>query len=76
VTLLPELALGTEIARSGLRVRPFTRPAPQRTLALVWRRSSPLAAPLREIAATLRRACPRRSARARGQTPAPSAAAR
>jgi LysR family hydrogen peroxide-inducible transcriptional activator len=59
VTLLPRLALATEAKRARLRVRPFARPAPHRTIALVWRRRSPLAPALVEVAAALRAAYPR-----------------
>ncbi len=55
VTLLPELALPTEAKRSDIRVRRFVKPAPHRTLALVWRKSSPLSPALRKIAATIRK---------------------
>jgi LysR family hydrogen peroxide-inducible transcriptional activator len=58
VTLLPKLALATEIARSDLRVRTFSDPEPNRTLALVWRRHSPLQPALRQLAGTLREAYP------------------
>jgi LysR family hydrogen peroxide-inducible transcriptional activator len=58
VTLLPALAVPTEAARAGLHVRPFAAPAPARTLALVWRRRSPIAPALRRVAATLRAAYP------------------
>ncbi|HKP62268.1 MAG TPA: LysR substrate-binding domain-containing protein [Polyangiales bacterium] len=61
VTLLPKLALGTELARSDLRVRPFADPAPHRSLALVWRKHSPLESALRELAGTLREAYPDRA---------------
>ena len=60
VTLLPQLAVPTEAARIGLRVRPFTDPAPHRTIGLVWRRSSPLATAMRQVAGTIREAYPRR----------------
>jgi LysR family hydrogen peroxide-inducible transcriptional activator len=56
VTLLPELALATELRRGGLAVRRLAAPEPHRTLALVWRRSSPLGPALRQVAATLREA--------------------
>ncbi|HET7260574.1 MAG TPA: LysR substrate-binding domain-containing protein [Casimicrobiaceae bacterium] len=56
VTLLPELALATETKRADLVIRPFARPAPKRTIALVWRRRSPLGPALRELAATARAA--------------------
>jgi LysR family transcriptional regulator, hydrogen peroxide-inducible genes activator len=52
VTLLPELAVATEAKRAGLTIRPFSRPKPQRTLALVWRRRSPLGPALRQVATT------------------------
>ena len=58
VTLLPRLAVATEAARAGLHVRDFARPAPQRTVALVWRPRSPLAPALRQLAATVRAAYP------------------
>jgi LysR family hydrogen peroxide-inducible transcriptional activator len=51
VTLLPQLAVATEAERAGLAIRPFARPAPKRTIALVWRRRSPLGPTLRLIAA-------------------------
>ena len=60
VTLLPQLAVPTEAARIGLRVRSFTDPAPHRTIGLVWRRSSPLATAMRQVAGTIREAYPRR----------------
>jgi LysR family hydrogen peroxide-inducible transcriptional activator len=58
VTLLPKLALSTELARSTLRVRQFSDPVPHRTLALVWRKHSPLEPALRKLAGTLREAYP------------------
>ena len=58
VTLLPALAVPMEAERAGLHLRPFAAPAPARTLALVWRRRSPIAPALRRVAATLRAAYP------------------
>lgn len=58
VTLLPLLAVATEAGRSQVLVRPFAKPAPRRTLALCWRRRSPLAAPLRQVVATIRTSYP------------------
>ncbi len=60
VTLLPSLALAVENRRGELAVRRFADPVPGRTLALAWRRQSPLAPALREIAAAARRAAGRR----------------
>lgn len=42
VTLLPETALAVEARRgTGIATRPFTSPAPGRTIALVWRSGDP-----------------------------------
>jgi LysR family hydrogen peroxide-inducible transcriptional activator len=54
VTLLPSLALPVENRRGQLRVRPFARPGPGRTLALAWRRGSASRVPLTAIADTIR----------------------
>src|SRR6185295_11675598 len=58
VTLLPTLAVATEARRAGLRVRPMASPKARRTIALAWRRRSPLGPALREIALVLRDAFP------------------
>jgi LysR family hydrogen peroxide-inducible transcriptional activator len=60
VTLLPGLAVSTERKRANLRIRKITNPAPHRTIGMVWRRNSPLAAALQSVAATIRRAYPHR----------------
>lgn len=54
VTLLPGVAVATEGRRAKLRMRPMASEKAHRTLALVWRRRSPLGPALREIAAHLR----------------------
>jgi LysR family hydrogen peroxide-inducible transcriptional activator len=64
VTLLPALSIPTETDRAKLKLRRFATPAPHRTLALVWRRSSPQSVTLRRVAELIRRAYPR-AARAR-----------
>ena len=56
LTLLPELAVPSETRRSGIRVRKLAKPVPARTIALVWRKTSPLGAALRTLASTLRAA--------------------
>ena len=56
VTLLPLLAVATEAKRARLAVRPFAAPVPGRTIALVWRRRSPLGTALEQIASTSREA--------------------
>lgn len=58
ITLLPRLAAVTETRRATLRLRPLARPVPHRTIALVWRKRSPLAGPLRQLAGTLADAYP------------------
>jgi LysR family hydrogen peroxide-inducible transcriptional activator len=58
VTLLPTVAISTEVARAGLRVRALASPRARRTIALVWRRRSPLAPALREIAHVVRETFP------------------
>jgi LysR family transcriptional regulator, hydrogen peroxide-inducible genes activator len=56
ITLLPALAVPVENRRGQLEIRPFTKPSPGRTLALVWRPRSPFSDALVQIAATLRAA--------------------
>jgi LysR family hydrogen peroxide-inducible transcriptional activator len=58
VTLLPELSVPIEARSRALRVRAFAKPVPGRTIGLVWRKKSPLAAAFHELAATARRAYP------------------
>jgi LysR family hydrogen peroxide-inducible transcriptional activator len=67
ITLLPRLSVPIENRRGALVVRPFAAPAPARTLALVWRPRSPLAAGLRPVADALREAFHRLPARAAGR---------
>lgn len=52
VTLLPRIAVATETARSGVRVRPLA-PPPSRTIVLAWRASSPLAPAFAALGRTL-----------------------
>jgi LysR family hydrogen peroxide-inducible transcriptional activator len=58
VTLLPRLALPTEGRRAELEVRELAPPAPYRTIAMVWRRRSPLGPSLRRVAETIAEAYP------------------
>jgi LysR family transcriptional regulator, hydrogen peroxide-inducible genes activator len=59
VTLLPELSLATEARRGRLKLRPFAEPRPYRTVALIWRKRSPLGAALQKVAETIRGAYPK-----------------
>ena len=54
ITLLPQLAVAVESRRGGLHLRSFADPRPHRTIALVWRRGTPLAPALHAIAATIK----------------------
>lgn len=56
VTLLPALSVPTEAKRASLAIRPFVAPAPKRTIALVWRKRSPLGPALRVLAQSVRAA--------------------
>ena len=58
VTLLPSLSVPIENRRGQLAIRPVKAPGPSRTVALVWRRSSPMVKALKELAAVLRKAWP------------------
>jgi len=71
VTLLPQLSVPTEVKRAEISVRSFAEPSPGRTLALIWRKRSPLAGALRQIAKTARDAStgPGQALRARSPTP-------
>jgi LysR family hydrogen peroxide-inducible transcriptional activator len=54
ITLLPRLAVSVENRRGQIEVRPLTPATPSRTIALVWRPSSPFDDAFRGIAAALR----------------------
>jgi len=56
ITLLPSLAVPVENRRGQLEIRPFVAPVPGRTIALIWRPSSPFAAVFVGLAKTLRAA--------------------
>ena len=49
ITLLPSLCVPTESKRATLHIRKFAKPVPRRTLALVWRKQSPMGAVLRAV---------------------------
>jgi len=58
ITLLPKLALKVERTRARLRIRTFERPAPHRTIVLIWRNGSPLGETMKTVAAEVRGAYP------------------
>ena len=54
VTLLPQLAVPTESRNAALAIRPLADARAFRTLGLCWRRTSPFAATLSQVAALIR----------------------
>jgi LysR family hydrogen peroxide-inducible transcriptional activator len=41
ITLLPELAAATPVGTArGLKIKPFSKPAPVRTIGAVWRKTT------------------------------------
>ena len=59
VTLLPSLAVRSEVRTYNLRVRRFADPEAARTIGLVWRKKSPLTPALRKLANTMSQAYPK-----------------
>ena len=54
VTLIPEMAVAVETHATGVSVARFAGPQPSRTIGMVWRKSSPLAKQLQQIADVVR----------------------
>lgn len=55
VTLLPELAATAPVgAARGLKIKPFVRPMPGRTVGAVWRKSTTRGPAIAAVAATIR----------------------
>jgi LysR family hydrogen peroxide-inducible transcriptional activator len=50
VTLIPQMAVGIETRSADVAVARFPDPAPSRTIGMIWRRSTPLAEQLRDLA--------------------------
>ncbi|QFT00990.1 Hydrogen peroxide-inducible genes activator [Labrenzia sp. THAF191b] len=55
VTLIPEMAVPVETRSASVAISRFEAPEPTRTIGMVWRRRSPLAGQLAEIADIVRR---------------------
>ena len=49
VTLIPEMAVAVETRSAPVSIARFKNPQPSRTIGMVWRKSSPLAAQLQQI---------------------------
>jgi len=58
VTLIPEMAVPVETAAAAVSVARFADPQPERTIGMVWRRSSPLAPQMQRIAGVVRGLAP------------------
>ncbi|WP_299811802.1 hydrogen peroxide-inducible genes activator [uncultured Roseibium sp.] len=56
VTLIPEMAVPVETRSASVAISRFEGPEPKRTVGMVWRKSSPLANQLSEIAEIVREA--------------------
>jgi LysR family hydrogen peroxide-inducible transcriptional activator len=56
VTLIPEMAVKVETRRAAVSVARFDDPQPSRTIGMVWRKTSPLAAQLIELSEVVRSA--------------------
>lgn len=55
ITLVPEMAVPVETRSASVSIARFRTPCPSRTIGMVWRRTSPLATRLMEIAEAVRR---------------------
>ncbi|SDG14882.1 hydrogen peroxide-inducible genes activator [Thalassobaculum litoreum] len=55
VTLIPEMAADVETRSAAVAVARFGEPQPSRTVGMIWRKTSPLAPQLAEVAEVVRR---------------------
>jgi LysR family hydrogen peroxide-inducible transcriptional activator len=56
VTLIPDMAVPVETRSARVAIAQFEPPRPSRTIGMVWRRTSPLARQMRQIADLVREA--------------------
>ncbi|MCM2293099.1 LysR substrate-binding domain-containing protein [Allorhizobium sp. BGMRC 0089] len=54
LTLIPEIAVSVETRLADVSIARFEEPQPSRTIGMVWRRNTPFARQLEEIAAVVR----------------------
>ena len=54
VTLIPEMAVAVETRSASVSVARFRNPKPQRTIGMIWRKTSPLAKQLGQISQVVR----------------------
>jgi LysR family transcriptional regulator, hydrogen peroxide-inducible genes activator len=55
VTLIPEMAVAVETRSASVSVAPFDDPQPSRSIGMIWRRTSPLAGQLLQLAKVVSR---------------------
>jgi LysR family hydrogen peroxide-inducible transcriptional activator len=64
ITLLPELAAATPVGTArGLRIKPFGKPAPVRSIGAVWRKSTTRGKAIDAVTATIRAAMKKEESR-------------
>lgn len=56
VTLLPEMAVAVETRAAAVSVARFSEPQPSRTIGMIWRKTSPLAEQLTDVAGIVQQA--------------------
>jgi len=56
VTLIPEIAMPVETRSADVSIARFAEPQPSRTIGMIWRKTSPIARQLTEVAEVVRRA--------------------
>ncbi|WP_193367917.1 hydrogen peroxide-inducible genes activator [Pelagibius marinus] len=54
VTLIPEMAVAVETRSAAVSIARFKNPRPSRTIGMIWRKTSPLAAQLQQVAEAVR----------------------
>jgi LysR family hydrogen peroxide-inducible transcriptional activator len=59
ITLLPEMAIASEVHRGDIRLLRFRAPEPKREIGLAWRKTSPRKADFEQLAELLRDVAPR-----------------
>lgn len=58
VTLIPEIAMPVETRSADVSIARFADPQPSRTIGMIWRKTSPIAKQLSEVADMVRRVAP------------------
>ncbi|MDH4438922.1 MAG: LysR substrate-binding domain-containing protein [Rhizobium sp.] len=56
VTLIPEIAMSVETRSAAVSIARFQEPQPSRTIGMIWRKTSPIARQLTEVADVVRAA--------------------